>query len=489
MMGDQEAAQGSRFGGNWMAAIAGVVVLGLALRLATFSLFDLRYADEFMQYLEQANRLATGHGIRPWEWRFGLRNALIPQLLSVPFAFGHALAPGSLLGLELARGLFLALACLVLPAAWRLGALAGRAQALTALFVVAVWWESVLYANLVLSETLATVFLFLAAAPLLDARATTRALLLAGLAVGLGVLVRFQFGLFAAVLVVGALRLDLARWRPFALGALLAGGLGLASDLAAGLTPFKWIWTNLTMNVGKDRASEFGTAPPLQYLTELVRHFWPLFPMVLAAAWLAGRRYHPVFWAAIVNILAHSLIAHKEYRFVWVSVLALLVLAAIGSVNLAQRWSLRRGAALGPLALALILAAWTTASALAAKANGGLAAARIGGAVPMLANRAVADPTTCAIALAYEDRAHLVPALLARPVPILLVENAASPLPRNLGDGANALLITRAPGDPRFAKVECAPFAGEEICLWQRSGRCAPAQGATYQAMLEAHKL
>lgn len=489
MMGDHQTVQASRLGAGWMAAILGVVLLGLGLRLATFSLFDLRYADEFMQYLEQGNRLATGHGIRPWEWRFGLRNALIPQVLSIPFALGHALAPGTLLGLELARSLFLALACLALPAAWKLGGLAGRAQALVALFVAAVWWESVLYANLVLSETLATVLLLLSAAPLLDARASARALFVAGLAAGLGVLVRFQFGLFAAVLAGAALRLDLARWRAFALGAMAAGAVGAASDLAAGLVPFQWIWTNLTMNVGQNRASEFGTAPPLQYVTELARHFWPLLPIVLVAAWMAGWRYRPLFWAAIVNIAAHSLIAHKEYRFIWISVLALLVLAAIGSVEAVLRLQSRRGAAMTPLALALIIAGWASASGIAARANGGVLAGRIGGAVPQLANRAASDPAVCAIGLAYENRAHLVPALLARPVPILLAPEPLSPLPAGFANGANALLLERPPSDPRFARIACGAFADSEFCLWQRPGACAPAPRWSYQAMLEANNL
>ncbi|WP_225009669.1 hypothetical protein [Novosphingobium percolationis] len=489
MTGDDRQAGASRLGPGWIAAIAGVVLLGLALRIAGFSLFDLRYADEFMQYLEQANRLATGQGIRPWEWRLGLRNALIPQALAGPFALGHALAPGTLLGLELARAAFLALACLALPAAWALGAQSGRAHALVALFVVAVWWESVLYANLILSESLAVTLLLLAAGPVLADRPSRKALVLAGLLAGLGVLVRFQYGLFAAVLVAGALRLDRARWTAFLTGAVLAALLGALSDLAVGLTPFGWIWTNLTMNVGQDRASQFGTAPPLEYVIQLGRHFWPLFPIVLAAAYGAGTRYRPLFWAATANVAAHSLIAHKEYRFIWVSVLAWLVLAAIGSVHAAERWRARRGEGLSPLVLALLIAGWATASAFAAKANGGVIAQRVGAAVPLLANRALADPQVCALAMAYEDRAHLVPALLVRPVPILLAPGSVVPLPADLAEGANALLLAKAPGDPRYVRQECAPFADGQVCLWRRPGPCAPAPRRTYQAMLEANGL
>lgn len=489
MMGDDRQADAARMGPGWIVAIAGVVLLGLALRIAGFSLFDLRYADEFMQYLEQANRLATGQGIRPWEWRFGLRNALIPQALAAPFALGHAVAPGTLLGLELARAGFLALACLALPAAWALGAQSGRSHALVALFVIATWWESVLYANLILSESLAAVLMLLAAGPLLDPRASRKALMWAGVLAGLGVLVRFQYGLFAAVLVAGALRRDWRRWQAFLTGATLAALVGAASDLAAGLVPFQWIWTNLTMNVGQDRASQFGTAPPLEYVTQLGLHFWPLLPIVLAAAYGAGTRYRPLFWAATINVAAHSLIAHKEYRFIWVSVLAWLVLAAIGSVRAVEHWRARKGEAISPLALALLIAAWATASAFAAKANGGVIAQRVGAGVPLLANRALVDPQVCGLAMAYADRAHLVPALLSRPVPILLVPDPVVPAPPAVADGANALLLVKAPGDPRYERRECAPFAEGQVCLWRRPGPCAPAPRWTYQAMLEANGL
>jgi fatty-acid desaturase len=37
--------------------------------------------------------------------------------------------------------------------------------------------------------------------------------------------------------------------------------------------------------------------------------------------------------ALCINILLHSLIAHKEYRFIWLSTFLMLVLAAITGVG------------------------------------------------------------------------------------------------------------------------------------------------------------
>ena len=161
---------------NIRLCIALVVLAGLILRALAFAPFDISHADEIMQYLEQGKRLATGHGIVPWEYRYGARNELIPQLRALPYWLGAKLAPGTLAGMLSARWFYLALTLLALLAAWRLGALTSRTHALAALFVAAVWYENVLFSTLLLSEVLAAGLIALAAALLL-ADAPSRAAL------------------------------------------------------------------------------------------------------------------------------------------------------------------------------------------------------------------------------------------------------------------------------------------------------------------------
>lgn len=483
-------------------AVAGIVVLGIALRVAWFSPLDIMHPDELMQYLEQGNRLATGHGIVPWEARFGLRNALIEQFLALFLWIGHKLSPGTLFAMYLARVMFAALTLLVLPAAWRLGALSSRRHAIIALFVAAVWWESVLFSELLLSESLGAALLLLAAAPLLappENAEASPALVRSGLLLGLGVMIRLQYAPFALVLAVGTLWLDWRRWRPVLLGVAMAAGVGAVSDLVMGRTPFAWVFVDVFMNVGQNIASRFGVSGPTAYLSWLYVHLAPVMVPVIAAAFLAGRRYWPLLAAALVNIAVHSAIGHKEYRFIWLSTLTLLLLAAIATGHLADRIAARRrgngaGATAGPAGVAAVCLAWLTVSLFSQHITGGFTAFRGGGAIPRLVIAAAGRPGICGIAIAEEFNTHLVPAMMpAGPVVLVAPQGVLDrkrPLPGDLAVSANALVMDDKPlGADAYRRVSCLPLGHERPCLYVRPGTCVPpASRWSFQASVDRQK-
>ncbi|MFO1255355.1 MAG: hypothetical protein U1E37_06750 [Sphingomonadaceae bacterium] len=474
--------------------LAGVVLAALVLRWFAFAPFDISHADEIMQYLEQGKRLAIGVGIVPWEYQFGARNSLIPQLLAGPFWLGRSLAGESLAGMLAARWTFLAAGLVALPAAWKLGALSGRGHAFMALLVASVWYECVLFSTLLLSEVLASGLIALAAALLLADRPSRAALRSAGLLLGLGVLVRLQYAPFAAVLVLARLRLDRAMWIQLILGGLAAGAIGALSDLAAGQVPFRWIWVNFAYNMSEGRAARFGESGPLQYARWLLIHLGPLAPLILAGALLGPRRYRPLVWALIANLLFHSLIAHKEYRFVWLSTWSIVVLAAIASAELARRLAQRRGQGLNPLLLGALGALWLGASLLAEEQSGGARTLRGGGPIPLAALDAVERGRPCGIALPDQWRAHLVPALLPREVPLFVAPEAvlasSEPLPAALVASADVLIFPARPaGAEVYRELACRGNGTLKACAFVRPGACRPDPYWTYQAALEREGL
>ena len=479
-----------RLTGGWIAAAAGIVLAGLALRAASFSLYDIGYSDELMQYLEQANRLVTGHGIVPWESREGLRNALIPQLLAPAVALGHWLAPGTLLHVALARAWCLALTLIALPAAWKLGALHSRAAGLIALTAVALWWESVLFSEFLLSESLGAALMLAGAAWLLDGDADRRRLALAGFLIGLAVLVRLQYAVFAGVLAVAALRFEGKRWGVVAAGGLAALAVGAVSDLCAGRIPFAWVLVTLRMNLGEGIAARFGTSPASAYLPMLAAHLFPFALPIVFGAILSGARYRPLLLAALANLLVHSVIAHKEYRFIWLTALSLLVLAAVASARLAEHVAARRGPgrSLRLTEALLVCAAWGLASLWSAHTAGGARAYRGGGAVPRLADMAARDPAICGVAVPFEYKSQIVPALLAVPKPLALIPEGVmdgkAPVPFGIVRSANALLLRRDAHVPLgYRRIACRP--GHDFpCLFEREGQCRADPRFSYQEMI-----
>lgn len=476
------------------AALLAAVLAGMVLRGLAYAPFDISHADEIMQYLEQAKRTATGSGIVPWEFRFGARNSLISQLLALPYWLGQELAPGTLLGMHAARISGIALTLLVWPAAWRLGALTSRNHALAALGVAAIWYEAVLYSTLLLSEVIATGPILLAAALILAPQPAKRALRWAGLLLGLGVALRLQYAPFAAVLCLTRLRLDRQAWIWLVQGGLAALALCALSDLAAGQVPLRWILVNLQYNLIEGRAARFGQEGPLAYLGMLLLHLGPAAAPILLAAVLAPARYRPLVYAMLATVLFHSLIAHKEYRFIWIAVETALILAAITSVSLLERSATAREIRVTGPGLALLGALWLMVSMAAQAHSGGAGAMRGGAPIPKAALAGLAQGPACGIAIPDQWRAHLVTALLPHDVPIYVapagVMEAIDPLPASLAVSANVLVFPELPrGAAGFEARGCHENGVIRACTYVRKGTCTADPHWTYQAALERETL
>ncbi len=118
--------------------------------------------------------------------------------------------------------------------------------------------------------------------------------------------------------------------------------LGAALPLVAGgvLDALTWgfllqsIWLNAWVNLYQGKSEEFGVFPWFYLLGYLVILWGGAFAFIIALASLGGRRL-PLLLAVIGTILAtHSLIPHKEYRFIYPALPLIATLAGIGSVEL-----------------------------------------------------------------------------------------------------------------------------------------------------------
>lgn len=457
-----------------------ILIVAALARTIALPLYGVHHADESFQYLEQAHRLVFGYGLVPWEYRHGMRNWLVPLLLAGPMKIGALIDPTGPLPILFARGFAAILAFAAVPAAWAIGARLSRMHALAAMAVIGLWYESVYFSVHVLTEILAAAA-FLGGAALMTGAGGRWRSVGAGALLALTIVLRFHYGPAVGVFVVMTLGRDWRRW-----GWAIAGGCAVfaasaALDIAAGAMPFGWIVENFRQNVVRGRAAQFGTDGALGYITQLwIQWSVAAIPILLFAA-IGARRYPALAAAAIVNLLLHMAIGHKEYRFIYLSVEIALILAAIGSVDYARRCLPRIEAT---RVAALVIAAWVAVSLGLCLTGRSAPDWRANAGGFELAHRAGQDPALCGIAMRdmeyWQGGGY---AFLHRDVPIYF------PI-RKESDGRVSFAIDSAPAwndliappsspvPQGYTRIACRPTKAGGLCLYRRPGGCAEDQAS-----------
>lgn len=147
-------------------------------------------------------------------------------------------------------------------------------------------------------------------------------LFLSGLFLGLSFECRFQIAFSILGLVLWArwiARIKIKYLIILASGSLVSLAAGLALD-AWGYG--QWVlvpWNYFKINLLQGKAASFSTAPFYAYFYLIPSMLPPLGLLIMAAlvlCWLR-RPAHPVTWVTLPMVFAHSLIAHKEARFLF----------------------------------------------------------------------------------------------------------------------------------------------------------------------------
>ena len=457
----------------------GLLALAVGLRLAAFDVFAAHHPDEVLQYLEPAYRLLTGDGIVTWEYRYGMRGWLLPWLLVGPMALGQAIGGSALAGIVAARLAVMAVAMVAVVAAWTIGRRTSPRHGIVAMAVMAIWYEQIYWSAHLLTETLATA-LFLGAAALVDDKARRGAVIAGGALLALAVVLRFHYAVAAGVFLLLAVGLDWRRWGWLIAGALPVVAVSGLVDLAMGQWPFEWVWTNLRFNVVESRSARFGVQPRSFYVDAMWQQWRWFAPVLLLLAVASGRRYRPLLIAAVFTIAVHSVIAHKEYRFIMLPSVTIVMLAGIGSVQALAWIEARRGRAVAAAgATVLLIGLWAGTSAWLGRGNPldrGFGERFAGPALSEVAGR---DARVCGLGIMAQEYWQLSRAYVGRPLPIFLLANTPPPVTRLVPPGRaiesiNAVIAP--PGSEAvLAGFAAGPCRGEgrfKRCLYRRPGLC-----------------
>jgi phosphatidylinositol glycan class B len=289
-----------------------------AILRAWLSWFDhgVFWPDEIHQSLEQAHRAVFGYGLVPWEFRDGARSWFFPGTVAALWEAASLFGvEASLTLVMLARLFMVACSVVAIVFATKLAAEARGMRAGAAVAVIlATLPPAVVFSYRGMSETASAPLIALGA--WLLSKRSPRAAQLAGLAFGTACLCRYQNGLF--VLVFVATLLLQRRWREVA--SFCAAGAGVALfggllDWATWGRPFHSFLTYVEFNLLQDGASTFGVEPFTYYAATLWTSVGPLL-LVLIACFCVGALYEPVLGGAVLAyVLAHSVLPHKEFRF------------------------------------------------------------------------------------------------------------------------------------------------------------------------------
>ncbi|WP_353230407.1 mannosyltransferase [Novosphingobium sp.] len=479
-----------------------VLAVALALRIALASRMTVLHADEVWQYLEPGYGLVTGNWVRAWEFKAGIRGWFVPLLLAAPIALGQALAPDSQLHVYLVRGL-LAVLSLGIPVAWYdLARPLGRRHALIAAWVAAIWCEVFFFGTRPSAEAISLSLLFpaMALAQRLRREPRNTVGIALGLLLALSFVVRFHYLPAIGLIGLWGVGKTPRRTVPLMMAGVAAGlALGGLCDVVTGHPPLLWIWRSIAFNVVQGGSDLFGTQPPWWFVTYQLQT-WSWASLAIVPLMLVGARRQPMLLAiALAVYLPHSLIAHKEYRFVILGTTTLVLLAAIGSVdvwaalerrfNVRHKWLKQGGLALlalGWLGLDLVVALSAIFAVLWTQGDDAFTTLVIAGE----------QPGICGLAM-FNQPAHpaLAMSLFNRKVPALLFDGPdAQDEARAVAGRFNVAITAQLSGaelPPGYHLVRC--WAQEDFdiqdrdqCVFARSGGCSGSVGDfDYQTAME----
>lgn len=340
----------------WGALLVGGV-LRVRLALTDDGIF---WPDEVYQSLEPAHRLVHGYGFVAWEFLRGARSWAFPGfvagLLWVAKTVGWS-SPGAYL--LFVRLCFAALSVCTALSVQRLArrsgasplgaASAGAAWALGALFIY--------FSPRAMGENAAALLACAGLAEALPPEATRRARWLGTALLGLSVFLRLQNAvLCVALLGVLAWR---RRPRPWVEAAAVLLLTALLFGLFDRLTWGSWFHSAreyLVFNLVEGKASLWGTSGPAFYANALYRSAPALAWVGGALALLGARRSPALAVAALLFLVLHHAVPHKEVRFLLPILPALCALVGLG-VSVLPEVRLRYGAT-----AALVLASAASAA-------------------------------------------------------------------------------------------------------------------------------
>ncbi len=481
-------------------ALPAVLLLGFVLRIGTgLTQVHVLYFDETMQYFEQGHRLAFGSGIVPWEFADGIRSWLLPGLIALAMRGSAWFSDNPMVYVDVVRTVCALLSLVVVYVGFRVGGReAGRAGALMTGGFCAIWFDLIYFSPAVMTEVLAT-HCAIVALYLGDGVRTMRRVFWIGALFGAAVCLRYQYAPPLGLAVLWQYRREPRHWQWLFLGAssVLLPFAGVLDAITWGAA-FQSIWLNFVRNSMDGIATAIGTQPPSYYLQYLIVAILPM-PALLALAVVGATRFPALAIAALATVLMHSLLPHKEVRFIYLTIAAVPILVGLGASRVARLLAYRYGPrafTVGApvfLACAAMLSCYIGSSGLGARWSfqRGLVHSFVAAhQQPDICGLQVRDVRSW-LSPGYTYLNRDVPLMFSPYVPEVHLKGVSSPLRISVERDGGPVSQVRSPYSHVIAEathrpdgfdpVECFPDdvreGDPEVCLFRRRSGCGEYEG------------
>ncbi len=465
-----------------IVAWAMLLGVGLALRIGlAVGSPNIFFPDEIFQTLEPAHRLVFGYGVISWEWRLGIRSWIFPAFLAGVMratAWMGTASSGYLLGTVIVLSL-ISLVTIWFGYAWAKRA-SGTPAAVVAALACSFYFGLVYFAPKALNEVVAAHVLLpgLYLGVYGEKLSERKRLFLAGFLCALAACLRIQL---LPALLFAMVYFCYPRWRQ-RIPAVVAGAAGPVLLFGA----VDWItwsypWQSFILYYKENMVSG-----PGKELSLVLPWYWYalvllvlLGPAVLLLFHGARRSPFLAIFCAIV-VVSHSVIPHKEIRYLYPILVPAITMASMGIVDLLGEIKAGMRFLDNPRwVVAIGVAVLFVSSALLAAHCADWCKTRWGdGAFDRLSR----EPAVCGVgiyrAMWWESGGY---AHLHRDVPIIPLESAAQ-----LAKDAPSINALIAPGaSPTLPAGFQQPQCWQGVCLYERPGTCvAPAVDEELNAYL-----
>jgi len=466
------------------ALIAGATIYAIAFALRLLPVFvfpGINFPDEIFQTVEQAHRVVYGTGLVPWEFLYGTRSWVLPGFIAGIMQAVRFAGDGPAVYLPVIGTVFAALGAGSALCAFLWGRrLYGLWGGIIAGALTACWVDAVYFGPRTLSEVVSAHVLVIGlylAAPGYAVQARRR-LVIAGFLLGVAALLRIQIAPAVAFVVLwpwrNAAPLPL-RIRPLIAGGVAALVLFGAVDAATWGWPLESLWRNVEINLFDGVSTYFGVMPGYAY-AEFVLYYWGAVVIaILVLARLGALRLPQLAVLALIVVVLHSAVGHKEFRFIYPALLLTIISAGLGLAQIvdwiADGFALRgmsTAIALRTAAVPVLLLAALTPAVLAFTPpylelwRRGADAVRADAIVAKL-------PNVCGVDL------YGVPwflsggySMIHQNAPLYWISDQAGFLAHR--DAFNTVLASHAlPENSGFTTLRCV----HDVCVAQRPGSCS----------------